>query len=169
MAEQLVTVVDMAKARFLSLEPRSIPEIESGPNLVEGKAFVNPEAEQRDGAVFSDSKSGRNRPRQSGSGAGHGYDDHRQEHHREVEKHFAEKVMGEASRRAVAIGAKKIILTSNPRMLGYLRPFASSAAKIHAFKIVEHESDLANLVPQAIHRYLAEKNLIPAKKPPEKG
>ncbi len=167
MSEHYVIAANAAAARFFRLEAPEFPELESGPVLVEDYKMQNPEAEMPGRDVFSAPKSGRNREPVGGSGAGHGYDDHREEHRREMEKQFAEKVGGAVARRAGRLGASRVILVATARMLGLLRSSCGEALGRRGLTLLEYDGDLVNLSPTDIQRHLARKQLVPPKKPPQ--
>ncbi len=167
MAGYYVIVASASRARFFNLRPREIPEMESGPNLVEEDKLENLEGELPDREVFSSPKSGRHRDPVGGSGAGHGYDDHRQEHRRELEKHFAEKAAEKAVSSAKQAGAEKLVLAAESRMLGLFRPMFKEMEK-RGIELIEHDADLVNYSTEEIHRHLAKRQLLPEKKPPRR-
>ncbi len=165
MLNYYVVAANSSNARYFYLKDREIPEEESGPNLVEEEKLHYPEGELPDREVFSTPKSGRHRQPVGGSGAGHGYDDHRQEHRREWEKSFAEQVANKAVENVQKAGARKLIVASDSRMRGFFRPLFASIQK-RGIKIIEHDADLVNQSTEAIHQHLARQKLVPAKKPP---
>ncbi len=87
MNQYIVAVVDSAKARLLTLQ--SATSSESGPHLIEHEGLVSPAGELKGQELWSSSKTGRNR---GSSGQAHSYDDHRENHIVEFERHFGHSI-----------------------------------------------------------------------------
>ena len=160
MTDYCVVVADSYRARFFTLEAARIPEVESGPNLVEHRDLVNPEVAILGRDQFSDLKSGRNTA--PGGGPAHGYDDHRDRHEDELDRRFARRIAATAMDVVREHGAKCLVLALSSRMLGFLRDAIRhpGAAKL---EVRETAKDLTNRKPIDIHHHLSEANLLPAR------
>lgn len=156
-----VVVADGSRARFFTLKDADIPEIQSGPNLVEMMDLTNPEHSMQGNELWTNSKSGRNRS--SASGQSHGYDDHRQQHEEEIEKRFATSIATECARLSKESGAS-LILVSPKRMLGHLR--CAMESKLNGVNTQELAKDLSKLSTLQLHEHLAKERLIPERKGP---
>lgn len=156
-----VLCADGTRARFLTLEPPSLPT-ESGPKLVEHEVLLDPDLRLPDRELFSESEPGGNRaPPQ---GPSHGYDDHRDRHRREIERAFAREVMKEAKR---LFGEKKgevLVVAAEPKLLGLLRDAWKEG---DAFEVVEVPKDYTRMNPRQIQDSLAQEGILPAQKRPE--
>ena len=157
MSDYCVVTVDGARARFFCLEPVQQPALESGPKLVEDReALINTELELSGRDLWSDNKTGRN----AANGMAHGYDDHRDQHTEEFKRRFAKQVADEAVQHAQLKGAKKLILTAEKQMLGYLRNALHVSPKA-SFEVTELAKDLSRLSPQDLQEHLASEGLVP--------
>ena len=161
MNQYCVVVANGSRARFFKLEEAEIPEIQSGPNLVETLDLVNPEKESAGGNPWSENKSGRNR---SANGNAHGYDDHRKQHEEEFERRFANSIAEEASRMSKKLHASRLILVSQERMLGHLRTAISPM--LNGIKSWELAKDLSKLNPIDLHEHLAKEKILPERRGP---
>lgn len=156
-----VVVADTSHARFFTLEDTRMPEIESGPNLVEQKSIENPESPDR--LDWSNLKSGRNRA--SGGGPAHGYDDHRQQHEIESERRFANHIVDECRQLKATHKANNIILVASKQMLGLLRKAYGS----HEAPASELARDLTKLTPRKLHEHLSRAKLLPERRERQYG
>ena len=157
MSDYCVVTVDGARARFFCLEPVQQPALESGPKLVEDReALINTELELSGRALWTDNKTGRN----AANGMAHGYDDHRDQHTEEFKRRFAKQVADEAVQHAQLKGAKKLIVTAEKQMLGYLRNALHVSPKA-SFEVTELAKDLSRLSPQDLQEHLASEGLVP--------
>lgn len=168
MSDYCVVVADYCRARFFTLEPAKVPEVESGPNLVERSDLVNPDAGIPGRDKFSNAKSGRNTAPAPGGGAGgpgggpaHGYDDHRDRHDEELERRFAKRIADTAIDLARQNGTQHLVLVAANRMLGFLREAVAPAAG--NLEIREAAKDLTSRNALHIHRHLAEAGVLPAR------
>lgn len=162
MSECFVIVAAGSCARFFTLEPADVPEMQSGPNLVEQQRLDNSEWTSHGDELWSDKKSGRNRGR-AGAGA-HGYDDHRDQHLEEVERRFARDIADEMQRFTKRHHPKKVILIAQKHMLGNLRNNVftnGSDVEVH-----ELAKDLCKFGPHEVHQHLAKANLVPPRRAP---
>ncbi len=161
MSDFCVVVADGAKARFFTLEAADVPEMQSGPTLVERDSLTHAEATMAGRDKYSEVKSGRN----VGASGAHGYDDHRNNHDDEFDRRFAQKVAGEALKMASANRARQLIVAAEKQMLGVLRQAISVPAGA-GFELRELAKDLTKFSPNEIHSYLAGENILPAQRPP---
>ena len=162
MTQYCVVVVDGARARFFTLQPAELPELESSPRLVELEDLVNPEAEVPDRELWTEAKTGRNRA--PNGGPAHGYDDHRERHEDELERRFANSVGEHCEALARREKADVIVLAAQKRMLGFLRQ--TVVPRLKGMEVKEYTKDLSKLGPQEIHDHLAREALVPERKPP---
>ncbi len=163
MSEYVVVVADGSRARFFTLEPAEIPEVEGGPNLVEREDLANPELEAHDRDLWSEAKTGRNRA--PNGGPAHGYDDHRTQHEAEFERRFARRVAERAAELARANGTRRVVVAAEKRMLGFLRN-ESGALQKAGLEVREVARDLSKLVPRQIHEHLAREGALPRRRSP---
>ncbi|RMD70735.1 MAG: host attachment protein [Gammaproteobacteria bacterium] len=163
MSEYCVVVADGAKARFLTLEPAQVPEVESSPRLVERGDLVNPEKELPDRELYSDPKAGRNRSPLGGPA--HGYDDHRAHHNDEYERRFAKQVASRAVQCAQEHNTRYVVIAAQPRMLGFLRKEIDILLK-NGMEVREVAKDVTWQTPTKIHEILAREEAIPPSRPP---
>jgi protein required for attachment to host cells len=160
MSDYCVVVVDSSRARFFTLEAASVPELESGPNLVECSDLVNPEASLSGRETWTEARSGRNTAR--GGGPAHSYDDHRNSHDDEVNRRFAKRIAEETESLARRNGVKYLVLVAANRMLGFLRETLTLPSG-KQIEVREVAKDLARLHPQEIHRNLNNYGALPAR------
>ena len=163
MNRNCVVVAGGSRARFFSLQDPQVPEMESGPNLVELSDLVNPEKDARQRDLWSETKSGRNRS--AAAGAAHGYDDHREQHEDEFERRFARSVAEECLRLAQSHGTRNVVLVAQKRMLGFLRTTLDPVFKA-GVEIQELAKDLSKLPPKELHEHLAREGLLPRRRSP---
>ena len=164
MSDYCIAVVDAAKARLFTLEEARLPEVESGPKLVEKQGLVNPDKMVPGHAMFGDAKGGRNR--QPAGGQAHRYDDHRDNHEQEFEKRFAKTVATEIEKCVRAERATRIVLAAEPHMLGTLRKHLDALTK-SGIALHELALNVCKLAPAEIQDLLAKNKLLPAcRKPP---
>ena len=161
MTDYCVVVAEGARARFFTLEPAEIPELESGPNLVERGALANPaHLAHQDSSLWTETRGGRNR---NANGPGHGYDEHRQNHDDELEHRFARDIAGELAGMLRRNGSCRVVLCAEKRMLGFLRT-ALSGTSMGGSEVVEVAKDLAKESPREIHERLARDGHLPARR-----
>jgi protein required for attachment to host cells len=153
-----VIVAGGSHARFFTLEDASIPELESGPRLVELRDLINPENKAHQRTLWSSVKAGRNRA--PGGGPAHGYDDHREQHEDEFERRFARDIAEEATRLVKSNNTQHVILVAQKRMLGFLRNALDPLLKA-GVHVQECAKDLAKLPPQDLHAHLSRQRLLP--------
>ncbi|MGD8428958.1 MAG: host attachment protein [Ectothiorhodospiraceae bacterium] len=160
MSEYCVVVAEGARARFFTLEPAAVPELESGPNLQEHNSLANPSHKAHQNKIFADTRSGRNRSTVAGA---HGYDEHRSQHDDEMEHRFARDIANELSNLTSANGTRRVVLCAEKRMLGFLRG-ALNGSIPNGVEVVEVAKDLAKLPARSLHERLAGQGLLPARR-----
>ncbi len=156
MKHYCVVVADATLARFYTLESPAMPELESGPNLVEKKTLKNPEGPDK--LDWTEDKSGRNRA--PGGGPAHGYDDHRQRHEKEAARRFANVIADECARMKQSQNTTHVVLVASKEMLGQLRRVLEHA-HLH---VSELPRDLTKLAPRKLHEHLARARLVPERR-----
>lgn len=154
----LVTVVDGATARFLTLKPLAMPEYESGPGLVEQEGLTAAEKDQQGEDLWATTKPGRNR---GTVGQAHGYDDHREQHMVEFSRRFAQSVVRRMTDLIQVHEVNAVVLVAEPQILGLLRE-AAAALLPNQVKVKEVAKDLCGLKPHDLQEYLAKRDLLPA-------
>ena len=164
MSDYLVLVADGTKARFFSLEPAAVPQVETSPKLVEQQDLISTELDVPGKEMWSDQKSGRNRA--PPHGAAHGYDDHRDKHENEFERRFAHRISETAIKLAQQHRAKQLVMVAETRMLGMLRK--ELAIPSHAsFSVQELAKDLTKLGIDELHTHLVQADLLPKARKPQ--
>lgn len=154
MTRFLVAVVDGAKAKFLTLEPVALPEIESGPDLIERCELLNPATET------SSQDLGASRNRGSGS-RGHSYDDRRGNYLVEFERRFAQAVGAQMEALIKAYDLNTLVLVAEPQILGTLR---NCLAGVNSrLQVQELAKDLCKMNPRQLQDYLAQKGVLPTR------
>ncbi len=159
-----VVTLDGTRARFFALEPVEHPELESGPNLVEGTMdLVSTEPDIPGREAWTEAKTGRNQA--PAGGPAHGYDDHREQHVDEYKRRFAREVAQQALAWARRHKARVLVVAAEPRMLGMLRE-AMAVPPHEGIEVREMPKDVSKLPPQEIHARLAEAGLLPPRRKP---
>ncbi len=152
----LIAVIDRAHARFLTLVPAEIAD--AGFTLAEQTGLTLPEGEASGAELWSSTKTGRNRGPQ---GQAHSYDDHRQEHAIEFERHFAHSIANQIDRIIQDRQLQAVLVVAAPQILGLMRQ-ALEPLLPETIELLEVAKDLCHLTPYEIQAYLAEQELIPA-------
>jgi protein required for attachment to host cells len=163
MGDYCIVVASGLHARCFTLEPVELPELESGPKLVERGELFNPDKEMARRDLYTDSKTGRGRAPHGGPS--HGYDDHRSQHEDELERRFARRVLEKTRRVAEANKARCVVLVAPARMLGLLRQHLVIIRK-RGMEVHGLAKDMTKFSPKQIHDYLAREQLLPACKRP---
>ena len=160
MNQSVIAVIDGTRARFFALEQAAVPEYESGPNLVEKECLANSAKELQGKELWSNTKTGRNR----GSGnQAHGYDDHRNNHVGEFERSFAKEIVTKIIDLTHTCQCQRVILVAEPQILGFVREALIPLIPKN-LKIEELAKDLCKLKSLELHEYLADRELVPARK-----
>lgn len=149
--QMLIAVIDHAHARLLTLEPSTMP----------GAGFTL--AEQAELTLPADQNRGPQQQARSYSpqGAANTYDDHRQGHTIELERHFAHSIAIHINQIIQAHQLQAVLLVAAPQSLGLMRQ-ALEPVLPQTVKLTEVPKDLYHLTPYEIQEYLAEQELIPA-------
>jgi protein required for attachment to host cells len=156
--DYLVVVADGTCARFFTLEPATLPELESGPRLVEHDDLVNTEHRLHGRDKYSATRTGsRVNP---GGGSTHGVDDHRDKQEQEHERRFAADVTARAVELALASRAGRLVLAAEDQMLGLLRDTLKLPAKPE-LEVHELAKDLVKLSPTELQEHLAAAGVLP--------
>ncbi|MFQ4138439.1 host attachment protein [Nodosilinea sp. PGN35] len=157
MTRFLVAVVDGAKAKFLTLEPVAVPEVESGPDLIERCQLLNPAAEMPE-PDSGNTKASRHR----GSGSrGHSYDDRRGNYLVEFERRFAQAIGAQMEALISAYDLNTLVLVAEPQILGTLRHCLAGVSD--RLQVQELAKDLCKMKPQQLQDYLAQKGVLPTR------
>jgi hypothetical protein len=161
MREHLIAVVNDEKARLFTLEPVKVPELESGPRIVEVNDLINPEAMVGDQERYSDSKTGRGAaPR---GGPVHGYDDRREKHLEEIRRRFSAAVLKEIEQLARTQRAATIIVAASAPMRQHVYPGLERLMK-QGYEVSRVAKNMIKFSPQDLHAYLAGLGLVPVRK-----
>ncbi|MEX0375055.1 host attachment protein [Spiribacter pallidus] len=158
MSDTTVLVADGARARFFELRGPEHTGTRGGPTLVEIASLVAPAHQARGGALYTEGVTGHNR---DAGGAGHDYDEHREDHDAAVERRFAREVMAELQRRR----SMRNVLCAPPQMLGYLRQAMDGVGEMD---IEECPRDLSTLGARDIQSHLAGAGLLAERRFPSR-
>ncbi|BAZ06357.1 host attachment protein [Calothrix sp. NIES-3974] len=161
MNKYLVTVIDGARARFLTLEPLDDSSLdESNCHLVEHKGLLNSAKELPGKDLWTTTKTGRHQ----GTGTqAHAYDDGRESHLNEYGRRFARAIADEMIEFCQRQSILQLVIVSEPQTLGILREFVIPSLP-NNLRVQVLAKDVCKLKPSEIHAYLAEKKLLPAHK-----
>lgn len=160
MIQILVTVISKTKARFLTLEQAQLPAYQSGPNLIEHEALLNPTQDVGGKDLWATVKTGRN---QGSAGQAHAYDDHRDNHLEEFERRFAQMIATQIVNLAQTHQAQRLVLVAEPQILGGVRD-ALNPILPKNLQIQELAKDLCKVKTSELHEHLASKNILPVRK-----
>lgn len=152
MNNSLITVIDGAKARFLTLEPAEFPDYGFNPRLIEHEGLLNPAKTIHDQDLWSSTKTGCNR---GSTGQSHNYDDHRTKHIVEFERRFAHAIATHITQLTQIHHVQQLLLIAEPQILGLTRDALAHALPKN-LKKVEIAKDLCRLSPHKLYKYLAE-------------
>lgn len=157
MNKVLVTVIDSAKARFLTLDLAEFSDIESASRLVELNELLNPVGDAQGEELWSTTKTGRNR---GNGGQAHSYDDHREQHRAEFERRFAQAIATYIATLVEAEPIRHLILVAESQIVTVMKA-AIAAAAPSQLQIHELMKNLSHLKPHELHKYLASHGLVP--------
>jgi protein required for attachment to host cells len=158
MSRYIIAVMDSARARFLTLKPAEFSE--SAPHLIEHESLISPAGELKGEELWSSSKTGRNR---GSSGQAHSYDDHREGHVAEFERHFAQEITNHISDLIQTHRVQQLLLVTEPKILGLMREMLVPIVP-KDIKISELAKNLCQLKPHELYEYLVSKELLPSQK-----
>lgn len=139
--QQLIAVVDGARARFFTVGSRKTPSGEEKNKLDEVETLINPANRTKDSDLFSESRPGLRKA--YAGGPGHGVDDKRDAHTDEFDRKFAKLVlerMGALIRDHNVVSA---ILAAGPKMLGHLRENRGTLPRIDVGELPKHLTELS--------------------------
>jgi len=153
-----VVVANGSRARFFSLVKPNIPDLASGPKLVERSEMADPELQERAQDLWT-ARPGKNRGPRS---QGHAYDDHRDNHHMELERRFAQSVAERAAKLSKMTGATNLVLCGAQRQLPVLKQALEQ--QLQDTRVTELAKDLSKLDPQPLHDHLTKEGLLPPRK-----
>ncbi len=156
----MVVAIDKARARFLRLRPAAVPELMSGPDLVETEVLYNPKQRADDQALFSDRCGGRKR-----AGTANAYDDHRANHRSEVDRRFFREVAQRCLRLQAASGDGRVVLVGEQRIVSQVRQQLTPRLN-HGTEVEELAENLTRLEPPQLHARLARQRRLPARRRP---
>ncbi|KAB7623389.1 host attachment protein [Alkalilimnicola sp. S0819] len=174
MSDYCVLVAAGGGARLYTLEPAEVPEMESGPNLVERQTLANPTHHAHEEHIWTDLRRGRNRaggaeggPRGGGyaPGEAHAYDEHREQHDLEEERRFGRDISRALSELIDRQGVEHIVLCAEPRFLGVLRPLIKDSLP-RAADLQEVGKDYLKFAPRDLHEKLAAEGYLPHRRKP---
>lgn len=165
MARTCIIVVDGAHARFITLEIPEEPRLDGGARLIEHRDLVNPEAEVPERRMFSDR---RGRAHASPKGASHALDDGRAQHRHELERRYIRHLLDEMERFVLSEHATRLLLVSEPRVLGALRE-QLRYDRLGGIEVIEIGENLAQRPLEQIQSVLALRGVLPAAAPPDVG
>ncbi len=154
-----VVVANGSRARFFTLKRPQIPELESGPRLIEQAEISDPELKQHARDLWTE-KPGKNRGKSQAQS--HVYDDHRDSHQAEYERRFVQVVAERAARFAHEHEADNLVLCSIQRQLPLLRQALNG--HLGDTRVTELAKDLSKLEPISLHDHLSKEGLIPPRK-----
>jgi protein required for attachment to host cells len=152
-----IVAIDSSKARFFTLAPVTDPVFDPSPKLIEHEGLTLTEGKLSGEELWSSTKTGRNRGSQ---GQSHSYDDHRERHAIEFERHFGSTIASHIDRLIQDYQIQEVLLVAAPQILGIMRA-ALAAVLPKTVKISDLNKDISNLTAHEIHHYLADKDLLP--------
>lgn len=141
MEQQLIAVVDGARARYFSVRVRVTPSGEEKNMLVEVETLINPSHRLKDGDLFSDSRPGLRKA--FAGGPGHGVDDKRNAHTVEFERKFAKLVLAKMAELIREHSVTYAILAAGPMMLGHLREHRKLLPRVEIGELPKHLTELS--------------------------
>ncbi|HEX5513590.1 MAG TPA: host attachment protein [Gammaproteobacteria bacterium] len=139
MGEYCVVVAGGTAARIFTLEPAEIPELQSGPNLIERAALPGPWAQPQEARISTDQ-----------------YD-------RATAKRFARQIALAIDRAADRSNLQRVVLCADRRLLGVLRPALNGNL---GSQVAVHEvpKDLAKLNSRQLHDKLSYGGHLPRRR-----
>lgn len=139
--EQLIAVVDGARARFFVVGTRSTPSGEEKNKLDEVETLINPAHRTKDSDLFSENRPGLRKA--YAGGPGHGVDDKRDAHTDEFDRKFAKLVLERMAALIRDRGVASAILAAGPRMLGHLRDNRGMLPRVDIGELPKHLTELS--------------------------
>lgn len=158
MSEYCVVVAGGTATRIFTLEPAAIPEMQSGPNLVERKTLISP-LQQTPQAT---TERRRSRCRMA-NGQMHTFGDDGENHDREATRKFARDIASAVERAVSRNGFQHVVLCADSRLLGVLRPTLSD--NLHSqVEVHEVPKDLGKLSCRQLHEKLSQAGHLPRRR-----
>lgn len=156
MRNYIIVLVNGVKARFFTVE---LDEFSREPELKfsEIKDLCGSTQALQGKGLWSTTKPGLNR---GIAGQAHSYDDHREHHQTEFERHFARDVTTELMQLIEANLPQQLLLIAEPHIMGVMR----EALLPHLpkdFPLQEVPKDLCHLTAHELQQYLLGKGLLP--------
>jgi protein required for attachment to host cells len=145
MSEYCVVVAAGSAARIFTLEPAEVPEIESGPNLIERTTLIAPGQPADENAPV------------------HSYDHGRQQHDREAVRKFAREIAAAIERTINRDGLQHVVVCADKRLLGTLRPAINDGLN-RRVAVREVPKDLAKLSSRQLHDKLSVDGHLPRRR-----
>jgi protein required for attachment to host cells len=139
--EQLIAVVDGARARFFAVGTRTKPSGEEKNKLDEVETLINPAHRTKDGDLFSETRPGLRKA--FAGGPGHGVDDKRDAHTDEFDRKFAKLVLERMASLIRDRGVVSAILAAGPKMLGHLREHRGVLPRVDIGELPKHLTELS--------------------------
>jgi protein required for attachment to host cells len=141
MEEQLIAVIDGARARFFNVGTRVTPSGEEKNKLVEVETLINPAHRIKDSELYSESRPGLRKA--FAGGPGHGVDDRRDAHAEESDRKFAKLVLEKMAELIRDRDVKFAILAAGPMMLGHLREHRGLLPRVEIGELPKHLTELS--------------------------
>lgn len=154
MSRFCIVIADGHRARFFSLHPAEFPATQPGPNLKEHESLL---AEDTNRDLNAD------RLRKSAGGPGRNDDSSVRDHQKEMERHFAMRIMDHAGELLQIWDSKVAILVADAHTLGLMRVHK---LRLREVQIREKVGDVTHLNPLKLHAWLSDAGLIPARHAP---
>jgi protein required for attachment to host cells len=156
-----VVVADAARARVLLLDVEHDGGGTETSELIEVAEITNPVLRARNVDVLSDSGTGR---RGGARTPLHSPPDHRDQHRRELVRHFAAQIAEEAAAIWSRYPSCQLVVVASPVMLGLLRPaIERKIGPTDRVEIHDLARDLTKLAGPKLHDQLAEAGLVPVR------
>jgi len=167
MTKLAIIAADAARARFITAEVLDDPDVEGSPRLIEHAALANPLGERSQRETFSDRPS--RKPSGGGPrGAGPATDDHRENHEREDDRRFGQRIVEEAQRFVGAQHPTTLVIAASPRMLGVLRKELGDRSW-QGLEVHELAEDLSGQPLPKLLGVLSRRGLLPDSSLPRAG
>lgn len=148
MDKYVVVVINNSEARFFTLEEAEWPEYESGPHLIEQKIISQSESSDNQG--FWSKITGQDRQESSISINNSG----------KFERKFAQKITSEIINLVRINQSKRLVIVAQPQILNLARK-SFIPTLFNNLRIQELSKDISYFNTTQIHKYLANKNLVP--------
>jgi protein required for attachment to host cells len=162
-----IIAADGARARFITAETVSDPDVEGSPRVTELANLVQPLRDVPPREEFSDRPS--RKPAGAGPrGAGPVTDDHRDRHRTEDERRFARELAQATTRFIRDQGLTRALLIATPRLLGVLRG-ELDAPSLRGIELQELALDLSGMSLSELRGVLTSRGLLPEPQLPRAG